>query len=138
MYQEEYSTIGGTYPDGRHRAIMVIDGGVEKVASLDTSKQVTLLRMREVCEQLRVQTGVAFNYLRVEHRIYEFDVDPDDEVAIAHIRFGDYPGRKVNDKTYQYWYDRNRLLIWDHNTPVYENDNGVITNDVDALADCYC
>ena len=42
MYQEEYSTIGGTYPDGRHRAITVLEDGVEKVARLDMSKPVTL------------------------------------------------------------------------------------------------
>jgi hypothetical protein len=138
MYQEEYSTIGGTYPDGRHRAITVLEDGVEKVARLDMSKPVTLQRMHEVCERLRAHTGVEFNYLRVEHHIYEFDVDPNDEVAKAHIRCGDYPGRKVKDKTYQFWYDRNRLLIWDHGTPVYENDNGEICRDADALADCYC
>lgn len=28
MYQEEYSTIGGTYPNDRHCAIMVLDEGV--------------------------------------------------------------------------------------------------------------
>lgn len=138
MYREEYSTIGATYPDGRHRAVVVVDAGMEKIARLDMSKPVTLQRMREVCERLRAETGVEFDYLRVEHHVYEFDIDPDDKVARAHIRYGDYPGRKVKDKTYQFWYERNRLLIWDHNTPVYENDDGVITKDADALADCYC
>lgn len=138
MYREEYSTIGGTYPGGRHHAITFVEDGVEKVACLGMDKPVTLARMREVCERLRAKTGVEFNYLRVDHRVYEFDVDPDDKVALDHIHHGDYPGTKVTDKTYQFWYDRNRLLIWDHDTPVYENDNGVITKDADALADCYC
>lgn len=138
MYREEYSTITGAYPDGRCHAIMVLDEGVEKVARLDMSKPVTLQRMREVCERLRAQTGVEFNYLRVDHHIYEFDVDPNDEVALKHIRLGDYPGEKVMDKTYQFWYDRNRLLIWDHGTPVYENNDGEICRDADTLADCYC
>lgn len=138
MYHEEYSTIGGTYPDGRHHAIVVKDDGEEKVARLDMSKPVTLARMREVCEHLRAKTGIEFDYLRVDHHVYEYDVDPNDEVALEHIRLGDYPGETVTNKTYKFWYGRNRLLILDRGAPVYENDNGEICSDADVLADCYC
>lgn len=45
---------------------------------------------------------------------------------------------KTVDKTYQFWANENRLLIWDHDTPIYENNNGVICKDETALADCLC
>lgn len=138
MYKEEYSTITGTYPDGRHHAITVMEGGKEKVARLDMSKPVTLQRMRDVCERLSAKTGVVFDYIQVEHHVYEFDIDPNDKEARSLIDYGDIPGVKTWDKTYQYWADQNRLLIWDHGYPVYENNNGVICNDEVALADCLC
>ena len=138
MYKEEYRTISGTYPDGRHRAIHVTVDGVTKCAALDMSQPVTLKRLHEVKAKLKEHTGIDFNYLCIEHRVYEFDCDPNNEEMISHINLGDIPGTKTVDKTYQFWADKNRLLIWDHNTPIYENNNGIICRDADALADCLC
>ena len=61
-----------------------------------------------------------------------------DKDTIALIKYGDIGGRKTTDKTYQFWADQNRLLIWDRDYPVYENNNGEICNDPTALADCLC
>jgi hypothetical protein len=41
-------------------------------------------------------------------------------------------------KEARYWVKQNRLVIYDDGYPIYENDNGEICRDSDALADCYC
>ncbi len=43
---------------------------------------------------------------------------------------------KNMEKRMKYWRDRNRLLIAKDGVPVYENNNGVICRDSEALADC--
>lgn len=43
---------------------------------------------------------------------------------------------KNREKMIKYWKDRNRLLIAKGGVPVYENNNGVICRDSEALADC--
>jgi len=138
MYTEEFRTISGTYPDGRTRAIHFEIDGTTYCAQLDMSRPVTLKRFQELKEKLKAKTGIEFNYLCVEHHVYEFDCDPDDKDTIALIKYGDIGGRKTTDKTYQFWADQNRLLIWDRDYPVYENNNGEICNDPTALADCLC
>lgn len=45
-------------------------------------------------------------------------------------------GRTLRDKSYHYNKKTNCLTIWDKGLPVYENCNGQICKDRDALADC--
>ena len=123
MYKEEFRTISGTYPDGRHHAIHITIDGITKCAELDMSQPVTLKRLHDV---------------KSEHKIWEYDCDPDDKETISLINYGDIAGTKTVDKTYQFWANENRLLIWDHDTPIYENNNGAICKDVTALADSLC
>ena len=40
------------------------------------------------------------------------------------------------EKKVKYWKDRNRLLISKDGFPIYENNNGIICRDQEALADC--
>lgn len=137
-YQEEYSTITARYPDGGRKAVHIKKDGKRVVCKLDMSKPVTLMRMRDVLEKISLGAGIEFDYIEVNHVIFRFDVDMPEEEIKAYVNAGDpVPYTKLVDKTYQYSKKSNTLLIWDGDVPVYENSNGVITRDLDALADTY-
>lgn len=138
MYRDEFNVLFGKYPNGRLQAIHFEEDGKTCCVRMDMKRPVTLKRFREVKDKLKAKTGIDFNHLRVEHRIYEYDCDPDDKEIIALIDSGDIGGRKIHDKTYEFWADQNRLLIWDWDSPVYENNDGVICDDEVTLADCLC
>ena len=114
MYREEYSIIVGSVRGERtSRAVHVEHDGVKKVCVMNMSKPVTLQRFKDLAAKLKREFGLDYEYLSVQHC------------------------EKTVDKYYQFLVDENRLLIWDKDEPVYENDNGVITSDPTVLADTY-
>lgn len=135
MYKEEFSTISGTYSNGITRVIDFEENGKKYRATCDMTKSVTLQRMHELKAKLKDKTGIDFNYLEIDHSVYLFDCD-EETYKEYHQDIPLYD--KPIDKTYQFWADQNRLLIWDRGYPVYENNNGVICKDETALADCLC
>jgi hypothetical protein len=135
MYKEEFSTIIGTYSNGITRVIDFEENGKKYRATCDMTKPVTLQRMHELKAKLKDKTGIDFNYLEIDHSVYLFDCD-EETYKEYHQDIPLYD--KPIDKTYQFWADQNRLLIWDRGYPVYENNNGVICKDETALADCLC
>jgi len=61
-------------------------------------------------------------------------------IIIQDYRYND-DGTLINRKEYHYSKKYNRLTIWKGKydlMPVYENWDGIITRDPDALADCLC
>ena len=135
MYKEEFSSISGTYSNGITRVIDFEENGKKYRATCDMTKPVTLQRMHELKAKLKEKTGIEFNYLEVDHSVYLFDCD---EETYKEYHQDIPPSDKPIDKKYQFWADKNRLLIWDHDTPIYENNNGIICKDETALADSLC
>jgi hypothetical protein len=58
-------------------------------------------------------------------------------ITIRDCYYDEY-GHYASKKTYDYNKKHNRLTIWENDLPIYENWNGTITRDRDALADCLC
>lgn len=56
---------------------------------------------------------------------------------VAYIFSGDIPGPRIRLKKEAIYNPKaNCLRIWENDTPIYENNNGTICRDRDALADC--
>lgn len=51
---------------------------------------------------------------------------------------GDFPEECLLNKKVFYDVKKDKMLIWQDENPVYENDHGVICDDPVTLADCYC
>ncbi|WP_304333960.1 hypothetical protein [Conchiformibius steedae] len=140
MYREEYSNITARYPDNTIRDVIVTHDGRKTGVRMNMSKPVTVKRMAEVAERLKVDAGVDFTMIRVHHIAFEYDdvgLGLSPEEIDGYVRCGDYiPCTTPIDKTYEYDLVTRTLRIWDRDELVYENANGVITADPVALADC--
>ena len=66
--------------------------------------------------------------------IWDYENITVDDYISAMYGDGDIPC--LQDKQALYWPEKNCLQIWKNKMPVYENNNGTITKDQDALADC--
>ena len=68
-------------------------------------------------------------------RLLDFTNQKFTEIIGRTARFN-YIKLEMDNKKYgRYWADKNLLRLYENGMPVYENNNGVITNDSVALAD---
>ncbi|MFH1081501.1 MAG: hypothetical protein V1766_14800 [Pseudomonadota bacterium] len=95
--------------------------GTKTHLPIDPDEQITLKRCAEILADAERLTGNTYSRIDIED-----DKFADDRTTISR-------------KKYIYSKKHNRLTIWEGKRdlmPIYENYNGVITRDRDALADC--
>lgn len=114
-----YNYVTAGYPDGIGRTVIVDGRGIK----VDDDEPITLQRCKRLHIRLCELTGQALGSIKVNLSAFEI---------------GEYDGAnpQIWGKTYAYDPRTNSLVIYDqHGTPVYANDDGVVTKDQVALID---
>lgn len=116
---------------------VIVDGNNHSLPqSIITKKEmITLKKCKGICETLESKFNISikkivilmtqFDYASFTPKEYELVLSDDVGVPIV--------GR---EKKAVYFYKENVLRIWEDGLPVYENYDGQICRDVNALADC--
>ena len=118
-------------------APVIVDGNrhkLDKLIRVRLDGPITIIKCREIVRNLELKFGI--NIGKIEVHLYDhlkFDelyeqVENDD---LSPAEFGEF-----YSKTATYSTKSDCLQIWDNGYPVYENINGVICKDIEALADC--
>lgn len=96
-------------------------GDIKINLRVDLSEPITLKRCAEIHKIAEEKTGNTYSRISIDHSVFADD------------------GSTISQKKYEYNPTRNSLLIWEGKNylmPVYENIDGHICRDRDALADC--
>lgn len=100
------------------------DDGTKTYLTVDPDKTFTLKRMAGILADAEALTGNIYASITVKDVLFDDD------------------HRTITAKKYTYNKALNRLRIWEQKPgqrdlmPIYENNDGIICNDPDALADC--
>ena len=124
------------------KAEKLLTGEREVIAHLDGNKPLNgghpvLVKTKVYNSTISIEK---FRELAERVRVYHptvLDVDLSVYTHTEGNEFGDYPEECLLNRKESYNISKDKLLIWENNNPVFENDHGVITNDPVALADCY-
>lgn len=95
--------------------------GTHKYLTINPDGQITLKRAAEILAEAETLTGNTYTKISISDESYT-----DDHITLKR-------------KRYDYNKAKNRLTIWEGRrdlVPIYENWDGQITRDRDALADC--
>lgn len=111
--------------DGNNHNITV-DGKRAVIRTEIENNTVTLEKCKEVTEHIRA-TG--HDPEKLEFMLYIYTETKGNE-------YGDFPEECLLDKKVSYFPKINLMRIWQDGIPIYENNNGIICDDRDALADC--
>lgn len=118
---------------------VIVDGNRHNLGVCVTTKKelITLKKCQEICKKVEEHFEIKVKTIDVMMTQYDY----------KHISIEDYESALYGDcgigivgkqKTAQYNNITNCLLIWEDGLPVYENNNGLICNDPNTLADCLC
>lgn len=132
-FQKKAYVVGFTYKDG---AFAPFDDRPIKNVSFNKKEGVTLKR----CQEFMQKINEKFNnppVSKIRIHMTEFDYEVDLHTYIA-SRFGDC-SLPIKGKKKEAVYDvsKNTLTIYENDYPVYENADGKITRDTEALMDSY-
>lgn len=126
--REEQDTIYPVYVDGNMHHLPKV---------IRTYKElITVKKCKKIVET--VENHFDIKIKRIEINMCEWDysnITVDDYVSCL---CGDRGVPFKLNKNAYYDVKKNRLRIYQDGMPIYENDNGEITRDRDALADCLC
>lgn len=115
---------------------VIVDGNTHKLpVRIRTKKEtITIKKCKEIIAA--VQGEFDINIKRIEIYMDEWDYEgiTIDTYIGAIYNDCDIPRKLIKKAIYNN--GKNRLQIWQNGEPVYENYNGIITRDRDALADC--
>jgi len=111
--------------DGNRHNLM-IDGKRAIVQTEITDNIVTIEKCQEVTENIK---KVGHDPEELMFSLYIFTKSKDNECS-------DFPEECLLNREVRYYPKTNCMQIWEHDEPIYENYNGVICEDRDALTDC--
>lgn len=98
------------------------------------SEVITVERCKEIVAVAERISGLEVT--RIDIDMDEFDYAGITDEHYENAMCGDCGIRQTKKKSAHYFVKQNRLLIWQDGLPVYENHDGTVCRDVDALADC--
>lgn len=114
-----------------------VDGGKHKLDTrIQTKKeQITLKKCKSIVENIQIHFNIKIDKIEILMSEWDFTgITPEDYESIMVYGEGSLPILK-NKKAF-YYTNENCLRIWENGYPVYENYDGVISRDQDALCDC--
>lgn len=123
-----------TYP---MTAPVIVDGNrhqLNRRIGVKLDGPITILKCREIVRNLESNFGIEIG--KIEVHLYDgakFD-ELYQQVEDGILSTSDF--REFYKKTAVFNARTSCLQIWDDGYPIYENNNGVICKDVEALADC--
>ena len=119
--------------------LVVVDGNHQPQTwgkKITTDKElITVAKCKQICERIETQLGITIGNIDIDLTQYDYrSLSPEDyewgsDVPIPMV--GRPKSATYNRKT-------NCLQIWEDRMPIYENNNGRICRDANALADCLC
>ena len=115
---------------------MIVDGNKHKLDVCILIKEDFGIEKQK--GNLKVQEKYGVKVVKIKILMTEFDysvIAPDDYKYVLSNDMG-LPIKL--DKVAYYKNDSNCLTIWKDGLPIYENNNGKISDDEVALADCLC
>ncbi len=133
LHTHEKGLIMIKYRDKKEKRIAPLIGDlsgvrVGKVAIfINLEIPVTLQRCKDLCSKFNQKTISI-----VDSRYFD---DNGNEYTDKYLLKYDETGYVLKKTEYHYNRAKNRLVIWKNDAPIYENDNGRICRDIDALAD---
>ena len=124
-------------PEYPMTAPVIVDGNRHQLARRIRTRldsPITIIKCREIVRNLESNFGIEIGKIEVhlydDSKFNELYQQVEDEILSAEDFHEYYKKTAVyNNKT-------NCLQIWDNGYPIYENNNGTICKDADALADC--
>jgi hypothetical protein len=116
---------------------VIVDGNRHHLSNpIRTKKQdITIDRCREICNKIESHFGITIR--KIEISLTQWDLQsltPKDYELVLSNDIG--VNRIGPDKSIVYDNKENCFQIWENGLPIYEDNNGVICDDQDALADC--
>lgn len=117
---------------------VIVDDNMHKEINvrIRTKKEtITLKKCQQIVKTVQDQFGIDIRKIQITMTQWDFaGFTPEDYLGVL---YGDYDVPMIGaPKTAYYFPKSNTLRIWENEMPVYENANGVISRDADALADC--
>lgn len=124
-------------PEYPMTAPVIVDGNRHQLARRIRTRldsPITIIKCREIVRNLESNFGIEIGKIEVflydDSKFNELYQQVEDGILSAEDFHEYYKKTAVyNNKT-------NCLQIWDNGYPIYENNNGTICKDADALADC--
>lgn len=121
---------------------VMVDGNrhreITKRIVMPAGEIVTASRCREIVAKIQsAYPSVQVGQLRISMDTFDYSevkTESDAELCVA----GDWPAKQLRNKHAIYFAATNTLQIWQDGLPIYENANGSVCRDKDALADCLC
>ena len=115
---------------------VIVDGNTHHLPMCIRTKKetVTVQKCKNIVKKVQDTFGIKIN--KMEISMIEFDYK---NITLGHYInacYNDCDIPCIQDKKALYRSAENRLQIWQDGTPIYENNNGEITRDLAALADC--
>lgn len=118
-------------------APVIVDGNrhkLDKLIRVRLDGHITIIKCREIVKNLESNFGIKIDKIEVhlyDHLKFDELYEQVEDGSLSAIDFREY-----YSKTARYSTKSDCLQIWDDGTPIYENNNGVICKDIEALADC--
>ena len=115
---------------------VIVDGNFHKLPSTIITRKdpITVKKCKKIVEKVEKAFNIDIKCIKIMMSQYDYkSITPDEYISVI---CGDYNVKRLVNKNAYYYPKRNRLIIWEDDMPVYENDNGIICRDEVALADC--
>jgi hypothetical protein len=114
---------------------VIVDGNKHRlnVAIRTKKEQITVAKCKEIVKNVESNFDIKVGKIEIMMSEYDFNISDEDYLSSL---YQDVVIRQIKDKKAIYNAATNCLQIWEGGMPVYENNNGVICRDQDALADC--
>jgi len=115
---------------------VIVDGNTHRLPMrIRTAKEtITVKKCKEIVSNVQNKFGINIKRIEIPMDVWDYDGITIDTYISALYNDCDIPC-KLNKKAI-YKVKENCLQIWQDNEPIYENDDGIITRDANALADC--
>lgn len=116
---------------------VIVDGNrhnLDKLIRVRLDGPITIIKCREIVRNLESKFGIEIGKIEV----HLYDNSKFDELY-QRVEDGTLSAEDFHEyykKTAVYDNKSNCLQIWDDGYPIYENNNGMICKDQEALADC--
>lgn len=118
---------------------VIVDGNNHPgVVNIKTAKeQITVKKCQDLVAKIESTFGIIVGKIQILMTQWDYkSLTPE---AYSYALSGDIGIKTMGPEKYaKYYKATNCLQIWENGLPVYENNDGVICDDPDTLADCLC
>lgn len=117
---------------------VIVDGNRHNLGRpIMTKKEtVTVTKCQQIVGTVQTEFGVEVGEIKIY--MTQYDLKSLTPAEYRAVLYGDGTPEQLVNKLAIYKSKENCLQIWEDGLPIYENNNGMICRDREALADCLC